>query len=69
MRRQKELQEVNERYAEICAQWNAEQQLRTQPSDPDPGMELEEVFQPDEESSLVSQSILSGTIGDCSSRL
>lgn len=54
---------MNERYAEICAQWNAEQQLRTQPSDPDPGMELEEVFQPDEESSLVSQSILSGTIG------
>lgn len=63
MRRQKELQEVNERYAEMCAQWNAERQLQTQLSNPDPNMELEEVYQPDEESSLVSQSILSGTIG------
>ena len=68
MRRQKELQEVNQRYAEICAQWKAEQELRTQPSDPELCMELEEVFQPDEESSLVSQSILSGTIGDCWAR-
>ena len=59
MKRQKEIQEVNERYAEMCAKWSAERNTRENMD----LMEIEESYPLDEESSIFSQSILSGTIG------
>ena len=59
MKRQKEIQEVNERYAEMCAKWSAERNTRENMD----LMELEESYPLDEESSIFGQSILSGTIG------
>ena len=60
MKRQKEIQEVNERYAEMCAKWSAERNTRENMD----LMEIEESYPLDEESSIFSQSILSGTIDD-----